>query len=179
MFLRDESVEHLTRRASGLSSTGEADQVAQAVGDLPLAIEQTAARLAETATPIDEYLRQLAEQTTDVLDLNQPADYPHPVAASWNISIAQRKERSPASVRLLQLCAFLAAEPISSQLLYSKEMIDALKPYDASLQESLLLGRVIREIGRFALAKVDQVSNSIQVHRLVQAVIRAQLTEEE
>ena len=35
-----------------------------------------------------------------------------------------------------------------------------------------MLGRVIREIGRFALAKVDQVSNSIQVHRLVQAVIR-------
>ncbi|MDW4910100.1 FxSxx-COOH system tetratricopeptide repeat protein [Streptomyces sp. ADMS] len=178
VFLREESVEHLTRRASGLS-TDEADQVAQAVGDLPLAVEQTAAWLAETATPIDDYLRQLADQTTDVLDLNQPADYPHSVAATWNISIARLKERSPASVRLLQLCAFLAAEPISSQLLYSKEMIDALKPYDASLQESLLLGRVIREIGRFALAKVDQVSNSIQVHRLVQAVIRAQLTEEE
>ncbi len=42
-----------------------------------------------------------------------------------------------------------------------------------------MLGRVIREIGRFALAKVDQVTNTIQVHRLVQAVIRAQLTEEE
>ncbi|MFE0251214.1 FxSxx-COOH system tetratricopeptide repeat protein [Streptomyces sp. NPDC059010] len=178
VFLRDESVEHLTRRASGLSS-GEADQVANAVGDLPLAVEQTAAWLAETATPIDDYLRQLAEQTTDVLALNQPADYSHPVAATWNISIARLKERSPASVRLLQLCAFLAPEPISSQLLYSKEMIDALRPYDPSLQESLLLGRVVREIGRFALAKVDQVSNSIQVHRLVQAVIRSQLTEEE
>lgn len=82
-------------------------------------------------------------------------------------------------MRLLQLCAFFAPEPISGNLLYSKEMIEALKPYDASLQEKLVLGRVIREIGRFALAKVDQVSNSIQVHRLVQAVIRAQLSEEE
>ncbi|WP_406478135.1 FxSxx-COOH system tetratricopeptide repeat protein [Streptomyces sp. NBC_01615] len=178
VFLREESVEHLTRRASGLTAE-EADQVATAVGDLPLAVEQAAAWLAETATPIEEYLRQLAEQTTEVLDLNQPPDYPKTVAATWNISIARLKERSPASVRLLQLCAFLAAEPISSHLLYSKEMIDALKPYDPALQESLLLGRVIREIGRFALAKVDQVSNSIQVHRLVQAVIRSQLTEEE
>ncbi|MCX5557477.1 FxSxx-COOH system tetratricopeptide repeat protein [Streptomyces sp. NBC_00038] len=178
VFLRDESIEHLTRRASGLSED-EADKVANAVGDLPLAVEQTAAWLAETATPIDDYLRQLAEQTTDVLALNQPADYSHSVAATWNISIARLKERSPASVRLLQLCAFLAPEQISSQLLYSKEMIDDLKRYDPALQESLLLGRVIREIGRFALAKVDQVSNSIQVHRLVQAVIRAQLTEEE
>lgn len=105
--------------------------------------------------------------------------YPEPVAATWNISIARLKERSPAAVRLLQLCAFFAPEPISANLLYSKEMIDALKPYDSSLQEKLVLGRVIREIGRFALAKVDQVSNSIQVHRLVQAVIKAQLSEEE
>lgn len=178
VFLREESVEHLTRRASGLS-VKEAERVATAVGDLPLAVEQAAAWLAETATPIEEYLRQLAEQTTEVLDLNQAVDYPKTVAATWNISIARLRERSPASVRLLQLCAFMAAEPISSHLLYSKEMIDALRPYDPALQESLLLGRVIREIGRFALAKVDQVSNSIQVHRLVQAVIRSQLSEDE
>ncbi|MFF8530928.1 FxSxx-COOH system tetratricopeptide repeat protein [Streptomyces sp. NPDC015532] len=178
VFRREESVEHLTLRASGLSPD-EAEQVAIAVGDLPLAVEQAAAWLAETATPIQEYLRQLAEQTTEVLDLNQPADYPMTVAATWSISIARLRERSPASVRLLQVCAFMGAEPISSHLVYSKEMIDALRPYDPALQERLLLGRVIREIGRFALAKIDQVSNSIQVHRLVQAVIRSQLSEEE
>ncbi|MFE7836030.1 FxSxx-COOH system tetratricopeptide repeat protein [Streptomyces sp. NPDC057474] len=178
VFQRQESVEHLSRRAPGLSAE-EADRVAQAVGDLPLAVEQAGAWLAETATPIEEYLRLLAEQTTAALDLNQPADYPQTVAATWNVSIAQLKERSPASVRLLQLCAFMAPEPISAHLLYSKEMIDELRKVDGTLQESLMLGRVIREIARFALAKVDQVSNSIQIHRLVQAVIRSQLTEEE
>ncbi|MFF2730392.1 FxSxx-COOH system tetratricopeptide repeat protein [Streptomyces sp. NPDC058008] len=178
VFLREESVEHLQRRAPGLSDE-DAAQVATAVGDLPLAVEQAAAWIAETATPIDTYLEQLARQAPQVLALNQPAGYPEPVAATWNISIERLKERSPAAVRLLQLCAFFAPEPISANLLYSKEMIEALKPYDASLQEKLVLGRVIREIGRFALAKVDQVSNSIQVHRLVQAVIRAQLSEEE
>ncbi|MFF9686837.1 FxSxx-COOH system tetratricopeptide repeat protein [Streptomyces sp. NPDC014623] len=178
VFLREESIEHLKRRAPGLSDE-DATQVATAVGDLPLAVEQAAAWIAETATPIDTYLEQLAQQAPEVLALNQPAGYPQPVAATWNISIERLKERSPAAVRLLQLCAFFAPEPISANLLYSKEMIEALKPYDASLQEKLVLGRVIREIGRFALAKVDQVSNSIQVHRLVQAVIRAQLDEEE
>ncbi|MGH8967657.1 MAG: FxSxx-COOH system tetratricopeptide repeat protein, partial [Actinomycetes bacterium] len=168
----------LQRRAPGLSER-DAAQVATAVGDLPLAVEQAAAWIAETATPIDTYLEQLARQAPEVLALNQPAGYPQPVAATWNISIERLEERSPAAVRLLQLCAFFAPEPISANLLYSKEMIEALKPYDASLQEKLVLGRVIREIGRFALAKVDQVSNSIQVHRLVQAVIRAQLSEEE
>ncbi|WP_432147664.1 FxSxx-COOH system tetratricopeptide repeat protein [Streptomyces sp. bgisy029] len=178
VFLREESVEHLQRRAPGLSDE-DADQVATAVGDLPLAVEQAAAWIAETATPIDTYLEQLSRQAPQVLALNQPAGYPEPVAATWNISIARLKDRSPAAVRLLQLCAFFAPEPISANLLYSKEMIEALKPYDSSLQEKLVLGRVIREIGRFALAKVDQVSNSIQVHRLVQAVIKAQLSEEE
>ncbi len=178
VFLREESVEHLQRRAPGLSDE-DADQVATAVGDLPLAVEQAAAWIAETATPIGAYLEQLARQAPQVLALNQPMSYPQPVAATWNISIARLKERSPAAVRLLQLCAFFAPEPISANLLYSKEMIDALKPYDSSLQEKLVLGRVIREIGRFALAKVDQVSNSVQVHRLVQAVIKAQLSEEE
>lgn len=125
------------------------------------------------------YIEQLAQQAARVLALNQPPGYPEPVAATWNVSIERLQSRSPAAVRLLQLCAFFAPEPISANLLYSKEMIDALKPYDSSLQEKLVLGRVIREIGRFALAKVDQVSNSIQVHRLVQAVIRAQLSEEE
>ncbi|MEU1214133.1 FxSxx-COOH system tetratricopeptide repeat protein [Streptomyces sp. NPDC005791] len=178
VFLREESIEHLQRRAPGLSEE-DAAQVATAVGDLPLAVEQAAAWIAETATPIDTYLEQLARQAPEVLALNQPAGYPQPVAATWNISIERLKERSPAAVRLLQLCAFFAPEPISANLLYSKEMIEALKPYDSSLQEKLVLGRVIREIGRFALAKVDQVSNSIQVHRLVQAVIRAQLSDEE
>lgn len=178
VFLREESIEHIQRRARGLSAE-DADQVATAVGDLPLAVEQAAAWIAETATPVASYLEQLREQAASVLALNQPAGYPEPVAATWNVSIERLKERSPAAVRLLQLCAFFAPEPISANLLYSKEMIDALKPYDASLQEKLVLGRVIREIGRFALAKVDQVSNSIQVHRLVQAVIRAQLSEEE
>ncbi|MGW1764755.1 FxSxx-COOH system tetratricopeptide repeat protein [Streptomyces sp. NPDC002073] len=178
VFLREESIEHLQRRAPGLTPE-DADQVATAVGDLPLAVEQAGAWIAETATPVGSYLEQLAQQAARVLGLNQPAGYPEPVAATWNVSIERLQSRSPAAVRLLQLCAFFAPEPISANLLYSKEMIDALKPYDPSLQEKLVLGRVIREIGRFALAKVDQVSNSIQVHRLVQAVIRAQLSEEE
>ncbi|MET9848829.1 FxSxx-COOH system tetratricopeptide repeat protein [Streptomyces ossamyceticus] len=177
VFLRRESIEHISLRAPGLCLE-EADQVAEAVGDLPLAVEQAAAWLAETATPVEEYLRQLAEQSAYVLNLNQPPDYPTTVAATWNVSIDRLKERSPASVRLLQLCAFMAPEPIPATLLYSREMQNELRKVDPSLQETLMMGRVIKEISRLALAKVE-VSSSIQVHRLVQAVIRSQLTDSE
>lgn len=75
VFLREESIEHLQRRAPGLSDE-DAAQVATAVGDLPLAVEQAAAWIAETATPIDTYLEQLAQQAPEVLALNQPAGLP-------------------------------------------------------------------------------------------------------
>ncbi|MEW1771994.1 FxSxx-COOH system tetratricopeptide repeat protein [Streptomyces sp. NPDC086777] len=174
VFERQESIEHLSRRAGFLTSV-EADQVAEAVGDLPLAVEQAGAWLAQTGVPTAEYLRRLTEETAAVMALNQPPDYPGTVAATWNISIERLRERSPASVRLLQLCAFFSAEPISSELLYeSDELLTALR-----LTESLLIGQLVREIGQLALAKVDQISRSIQVHRLVQAVIRSQMSEEE
>ena len=64
-------------------------------------------------------------------------------------------------------------------LLYSDEMNESLLPFDETLSEKLMLGRVIRDISRFALVKVDQGSNSLQIHRLVQAVIRSQMTDEE
>ena len=178
VFDRRESVEHLQRRVPGMSEE-DADAMAAALGDLPLAIEQAGAWLAETGIPASTYIDELAQQATEVLALNQPADYPLPVATTWNISFQLLKERSPAAVRLLELCSFLAPEPISMTLLRRDEMLRALIPYDDTLRDKMMLGRVIREIGRFALAKVDTASNSLQVHRLVQTVVRAQLSADE
>ncbi|MEW1778344.1 FxSxx-COOH system tetratricopeptide repeat protein [Streptomyces sp. NPDC086777] len=174
-FLREESIDHLLRRVTGLTAE-DADRVAEALGDLPLAVEQAGAWLAETGTPVGDYLTELEQQIERTLSSSQPADYPQPVAATWNVSIERLNERSPAAVRLLQLCAFFAAEPISDKLLYGDEMIRVLAAKDPSLQEKVVLGRVIRELGRFALAKVESSPGSIQVHRLVQAVVRSQLT---
>jgi MinD-like ATPase involved in chromosome partitioning or flagellar assembly len=174
VFLREESIEHLSRRVPSLGRE-EADEVAAALGDLPLAVEQAGAWLAETATPVADYLAELRAPATRVLSLSQPPGYPEPVAATWNISINRLQKRSPAAVRLLQLCAFFAPEPISGNLVYSDQMLDALLPYDESLQDRLNLGQLIQELSRFALAKVDQSTRSIQVHRLVQSVMRSQL----
>jgi hypothetical protein len=178
VFSRQESLEHLRRRVPGLIEDDALD-VATALGHLPIAVEQAAAWLDQTGMPAATFIEQLESETERVLSMGQPDDYPHPVAVTWNLSLGQLRESSPASVRLLQLCAFFAPEPISMSLLYSDEMIRALLPYDDTLREKLVLGRVIQEIGRFALAKVDQGDNTIQVHRLVQAVIRSQMTQEE
>ncbi|MBF8186370.1 tetratricopeptide repeat protein [Nonomuraea sp. K274] len=179
VFSREESLEHLLRRVPRLDPH-DALHVAEELGYLPLAVEQAAAWLGETGQSAASYVEELHHQTAAVLSVNQPADYPSPVAATWNVSLSQLKQRSPAAERLLQLCAFFSPEPISLSLLYSDETMKVLLPFDEALRgEKLVLGRVIREISRFALAKIDQGSNTLQVHRLVQAVIRGHMTEEE
>jgi tetratricopeptide (TPR) repeat protein len=178
VFTRDESVGHLLRHVPELD-LADARRVADALGHLPLAVEQASAWLEQTGMPARVYVEQLATQSTRILALNQPPDYPMPVVATWNLSFDRLKQRSPAAVRLLQLCAFFSPGPISMDLLYSDEMNQSLLPFDGTLSEKLMLGRVIRDISRFALVKVDQGSNSLQIHRLVQAVIRSQMTDEE
>ncbi|MFI6685074.1 FxSxx-COOH system tetratricopeptide repeat protein [Streptomyces sp. NPDC050485] len=178
VFTRAESVEHLCRRVTKLPAA-DADRVADAVGDLPLAVEVAAAWLAETATPVDAYVEQLREQSTKVLSLGKPEDYSEQIGATWNISISRLRDESRAAVRLLELCSFFSAEPISMRLIGSDSMFESLLPYDPDLRERYMLGKVIQTLNRFALAKVDPADSSIQVHRLVQAAVRAGLSDEE
>ena len=178
VFQRQESITHLLLHVPNLDEA-DADRVAAALGDLPLAIEQAGAWLEQTGMQAEDYLEQVQAHASRVLAMGEVANYPQSVITAWNMSIDRLRGRSPAAARLLQLCAFFSSGPISMILLYSDEMINALLPYDDSLTEKLVLGRVIREISRLALIKVDQGNNSIQIHRLVQAVIRSQMTEEE
>jgi tetratricopeptide (TPR) repeat protein len=174
VFTRQESLEHLQRRVPTLGDQ-EAIMVADALGDLPLAIEQAGAWLAETGTPAAEYVEQLIKQSAVVLALSQPIDYPTPVAVTWQLAFDRLHRESPAAARLLELCAYFSPEPISLSLIYSDEMISSLVGLDPRLKERIILGQLIREIAKYSLAKVDRGNNSIQVHRLIQAMIRAQL----
>lgn len=178
VFSRDESVAHLLRHVPHLDPA-DADQVAEALGDLPLAIEQASAWLEQTGMSARSYVTELSTRATRILALNQPSDYPTPVVATWNMSFDRLRDQSPAAVRLLQILAFCSPGPISMNLLYSEETIQSLLPYDDTLSEPLMLGRIIRNISRFALVRVDQGSNSLQIHRLVQAVIRTQMSTQE
>ncbi|MEV4251198.1 hypothetical protein AB0J63_48400 [Streptosporangium canum] len=65
--------------------------------------------------------------------------------AVWTRSVQELRLRSPAAHRLLRLCSFFAAGPISMTMIYSDEMVRLLMPYDKGFREKLLLGRVLRE----------------------------------
>ncbi|MFD0329263.1 FxSxx-COOH system tetratricopeptide repeat protein [Streptacidiphilus monticola] len=178
IFRREESIDHLCRRVPGLSR-GDANRVAEAVGDLPLAVEIATAWLETTGIPVDTYVEQLQQEAVGVLSAAEPTDYPSNFSATWRVSISRLRQQSPAAARLLELWAFFAPDSISRSLVYTDQMIESLVPYDDDLRDKYMMGKLLRAIGRYGLARVDNSSSTFQVHRMVQAVIRAEMTDEE
>jgi MinD-like ATPase involved in chromosome partitioning or flagellar assembly/tetratricopeptide (TPR) repeat protein len=178
VFTRAESVALLTRRVPKLSAA-DAEQVAEKLGDLPLAVEQAGAWLTTTLMPVPQYLDLLDTQLMRMLDENPPLGYEKTTAATWLLSLDRLRQTRGAAAKLLEVCAFFAPELISTRLIYSSRFTEVLLPYDPALRDPILQGQLIREIGRYALATVDNTQRGIQIHRLVQAVIRNSLSQEE
>ena len=174
VFTRAESLEYLQRRVASLSSR-DAGVVAEVLGDLPLAIEHASAWLAETGMSADGYVARLEDQVSAAESAAEPVDYPPSVAVTWRLSFDRLRERSPGAARLLELCAYFAPDPISLSLLYGDELTSALLPFDSRLSERTIMDQLIRDLERYSLAKVDRGRNSIQVHHMIQAAIRAQM----
>lgn len=178
VFSRADSVAYLRRRVPALTAES-ALRIGTELGFLPLAVEQAAAWLQETGVSAAQYLEMLDKQTAEVLAMGTPVDYPATVASTWDLSLAELRRSSPAAVRMLELCAYFAPDPISLDLIYSDEMARLVRPFDDTVRDNLALGGVVYDLSRFALAKVDQSNHTLQVHRLVQAVVRSRMTPEE
>ena len=96
VFERTESTEFLNRRVPRRLNESQADQLAQELGDLPLALEQAGALQAETGMPVDEYLRLLSEHTAQILGEGRSAEYPLSMTAAWRLSVSKmQREDAP------------------------------------------------------------------------------------
>lgn len=179
VFTREESKELLRRSGSAELDDAEADRLADALGDLPLALEQAAAWRAETGMPASEYLRLFEHKRAELLEVSPPPDYQLPVAAAWNVSLDHLQTRSPTALRLLQLCSYFAPDPISRSIFSGLGGSSIDPDLDRALNDPMRLARAIREINRYSLARIDHRTNSIEMHRLVQAVLIHRMTLEE
>jgi tetratricopeptide (TPR) repeat protein len=175
VFARRESTEFLTKRVAAGISESEAGQLAQELGDLPLALEQAGALQAETGMSVDEYLRLLKEQTAHVLEEGKPPEYPLSMTAAWRISVATMTKHLPQAMELLRCCAFFGAEPIPRDVFRHSTHSTETRVSDLAANP-ILLARAIRELGRFALVRIE--GRTIVVHRLVQALLREALDEQ-
>ncbi|GAA0635767.1 FxSxx-COOH system tetratricopeptide repeat protein [Streptomyces thermocarboxydovorans] len=178
VFDREESIELLQKRSPDLT-TEDADRLAEALGDLPLAIEQAGAWRAVTGMLVDEYLDLLAQRSPEILELDPAPDYPVSVAAAWDISLERIKERNPGARQLLDICASMAPEPIPRSMLRGSRGVNITPEVDPLLRESIKLNRAVRDLSQFSLVKVDPRSDTLQMHRLLQTVLLAKLDREQ
>ncbi|WP_285476337.1 FxSxx-COOH system tetratricopeptide repeat protein [Amycolatopsis sp. NBRC 101858] len=175
LFDRGESKELLCRRDPVITDE-QADQLAGKLGDLPLALAQAATWRAETGMPIEEYLRLFDEKVAEILEASPPAEYEVPIAAAWSVSFDQLRTLDPAAHQLLQVCAFFAPEPISRNLFTGVHGVSIAPELDIALRDPMRLGRVLRDINRCGLARLDHRSDTLLLHRLVQLVLRNRMS---
>ena len=172
VFDRGESITLLRRRAPQLTE-GEAGRVAEELGDLPLALTQAGAYLAETATGVQDYLKLLAERTTELLAQGAPASYPMSLAASVQIALDRLATQSPAALVLLTLAAYLAPEPIPLTL-FSAHPSELPDPLVAVAGDPLAFTALTRLLHQHGLARIEIESATLTLHRLLAAILRAQ-----
>ena len=176
VFTRAESIEFLAKRVARGLSEPEADRLADKLGDLPLALEQAGAMLAETGMSAYEYLRLLEEHVSSIMAEGKSPEYPLSMTAAWKLSVSTLESQLPQAQELLRLFAFFGPEPIPRDM-FLKVARPAAIPLASVISDPILLARAIRELGRFALVTLD--GRWVSVHRLVQALLRDELTPEE
>ncbi|MET7880818.1 FxSxx-COOH system tetratricopeptide repeat protein, partial [Micromonospora profundi] len=166
LMTRRESVTLLRNRVPELSA-GDADLVADKLGDLPLALVQAATVL--STMPAELYVQMLDTNADEVLNEGLPRSYPRSLAGALRVSINELADHGEA-LDLLRLCCVLAPEPIAMTLLSAApgDIPESLRPVVAN---PMRLYRTATHLGD--LVRMSQ--RGIQVHRLVQTLVLGQL----
>jgi len=167
---RPDAIAFLQRRA-GLDHD-HADALAEALGDLPLALEQAAAYLEATSTRPAEYLSLLRERAAELFTLGQPFNYEETIATTWSVSLERVRQQTPVSEDLLQLCSFLAPDDIPRSIFVDHPGVLPAR-LQAAIRDQISYQQALGTLTRYSL--ITATADSVSVHRLVQAVIRSGL----
>ncbi|MFF2250340.1 FxSxx-COOH system tetratricopeptide repeat protein, partial [Streptomyces sp. NPDC058142] len=180
VLTRADSVALLRSRSRGLSE-GDADRLAQALDDLPLALVQAAEAL--TAYTPDKYLDLLEHHADLATNDGTPLDYPRSLAAQLRLGMQRLGDQEPVAADLLRACSLLAPEPFDLNPCDPSARQDEQDEQDGAealvplLLDPRVFRRVLTAVDRFGLARV--AGGSVQLHRLTQAILRDQLDSEE
>ena len=169
---RAESVELLRRLTSKQApelSTDVADEMAQWLGDLPLALEQAGGYIEDTGLAPAEYIGLLRTHEREMHARGQATYHEETIATLWDVALSRLEKANPAAVQLLGVCAYLAAEPIPVEL-FSRHADLLPEPLAGAAAKQMEFVETIGALVKLALA--GRTPAGLVVHRLVQAVVR-------
>jgi tetratricopeptide (TPR) repeat protein len=175
-FLLERTAAH---RIETDSDEEEAEKLAKELGYLPLALEQTAAYIANNKCSLAEYIEEWENERQQVLKWydKRQMQYDVSVAVTWQRTFDQLK---PSARILLRLAAFLAPEMIPTAMF--QEGIEVLNKA-AELQCKEMKVKKVKFKFKEALSELAAYSmitrqqKGFTVHRIVQEVIRSRISE--
>jgi tetratricopeptide (TPR) repeat protein len=169
---RPDAIALLCRRAPDLAG-GTAGQLAGRLGDLPLALDQAAAYLDQTGMPPLEYLRLLDTRSADLHSRGHTSGHPGNVATVWSVSLDRLQATAPAAVQILQLCAWLAPEPVPLDLFTGHPGL-LPEPLAAAAADPVAFNDAVGALADYSLA--HRAGGTLIVHRLIQDIARHRTT---
>src|SRR5450756_330507 len=161
-FTREESIEFLRRRMRRFSA-GSAHRLADAVGDLPLALEHAV----ESQIAVSRYIVRLRNDPINLLD-SQPSDYPATIAGEWRAAISRLPDDS---LDLLRCLCFFGDDPIPRDSLERGGYLQNISVHDLLLDEIRRI-RAIMELQRAGLLRVRADARTLEVHRIIRDIVR-------
>ncbi|MFE7777826.1 FxSxx-COOH system tetratricopeptide repeat protein [Streptomyces sp. NPDC057445] len=185
VYERVESVAFIRRRAPRLTHP-EADQLAEALEDLPLLLDQTAGWLNDSDMSVEEYI-ELLEGGIDQDVVKVSADFPLAFQTAWSILLNKLRETVPESVDLLRLCTFFAPGSVPVRLL--KEMPPGVLPEQLTglMNDPLLWNRAIGQLRQYSVVRLESHESisdeaassgeSLYLHRMVHQIVRKDIPE--
>ena len=173
----EDAVSFLLNR-TGLNGPNEARYLAQELGCLPLALEQAAAYVVVKNKSLLEYLALYRKHRPRVLQKKDSArDYPDSVAKTWEVSFSEIHEASVSAEEMLNLFAFLCPDGIPRGIVDTGSPDVLLPELAEAVRDEIELDDAVALLRSYSL--INFTRNGFKIHRLVQAVIRDALGDDE
>jgi tetratricopeptide (TPR) repeat protein len=156
---------------------GSATAISRELDGLPLALEQAAAYIEANFLSFDEYLELYEDEGVRLLAKHaNPDDQEHsPVTVTFSLAFRKIAETNPAAADLLRLISFLAPDDIP-EFIFTKnaDELEGGLALVAGVQRDWT--ELVGKLGQASLIRRDADRQSLSIHRLVQAVLRAEIS---
>jgi tetratricopeptide (TPR) repeat protein len=173
---RNESVSFLLKRTGRTDEAG-ANALAEALGDLPLALEQAAAYCDNKKKSFADYLTLFNTRRSELWSREKAPDgYKETVATTWSLAFEEIR-KVPMAEELLSLCSIVAPDAIPRTLLDKALAIYGETVKKEETIDEFVIDDAYGALRSYSLITLDE--KFVTVHRLVQSVVRDRMSEDD
>ncbi len=182
VFERRESVAFAGRRTERLSDL-QAERLAEAVEDMPLLLDQTAAWLDINPTvPVDEYIRDIRDGRPDRFGVMASGQYPESFEVAWAKLVNTLRDGSESAWQLLNLLVCFSHDVVPVRLLQTARHGDLPAELDELIAEPSSWNTALRRLSEITSMRIEyeagprmdtQTVGTLRMHRLFHRFVRS------